>query len=460
MLLVRDMKDRFDEGEMVVLNVDEVDVHSVASLLKQYLRELPECLIPYRFYQTFMNIAMSFQDSKSNEDKRGLVQELQGLMVDLPKVNYNLLKHLCQFLSKVASFTDINKMTALNLATVFGPNIIRHPQMEDNPEIFMLTTADISQQLAFMLINYSDQIFTMTYDNSSSSVPVDDLLKLDCDDIPIGDILQPLNPTASFEKQLVSKTGGIDELSNIVFEQRGDRRARSFQRDINFMDEAFLLQTPELPNLKLQIQPPAPASPKSADTSPVSKQQPSFCADGKPIPPLRRKYTRKKPLAGKTSLDSAASSEHSDSEKSLTSIDDTDSNRPDSNFDSYSKPMNDTDTPNTVILELQQKLETMNADYESLQVRFDHLNASKAKSDDRVKSLSSQLSKIQSQYDDHIRTMEEKHKAKTEEMCQKLDEERSRLDQALKKVVELQTVVKDYELQYGSMQSMLPPLYQ
>ena len=69
MLLVRDLKDRFDEGEKVLLQPDDVDVHSVASLLKQYLRELPECLIPYKCYQEFMNIAMRFQDSKCANNK-------------------------------------------------------------------------------------------------------------------------------------------------------------------------------------------------------------------------------------------------------------------------------------------------------------------------------------------------------------------------------------------------------
>lgn len=77
-------------------------------------------------------------------------------MESLPLVNYNLLKYICRylelhivqiishfslylwiktdfsfrFLDEVQSYSGVNKMTVQNLATVFGPNILR-PKVED-----------------------------------------------------------------------------------------------------------------------------------------------------------------------------------------------------------------------------------------------------------------------------------------------------------------------------------------
>lgn len=84
------------------------------------------------------------------------MKELKQLVESLPPVNYNLLKYICRclplpeclvrivaepsrdiyiflfgrFLDEVQSYSGVNKMTVQNLATVFGPNILR-PKVED-----------------------------------------------------------------------------------------------------------------------------------------------------------------------------------------------------------------------------------------------------------------------------------------------------------------------------------------
>lgn len=84
------------------------------------------------------------------------MKELKQLVQSLPPVNYNLLKYICRcllptdcliqtvtmaasrsirvvlgrFLDEVQSYSGVNKMTVQNLATVFGPNILR-PKVED-----------------------------------------------------------------------------------------------------------------------------------------------------------------------------------------------------------------------------------------------------------------------------------------------------------------------------------------
>lgn len=442
MLLVRDLKDRFDEGEKVMFNIEEIDIHSVASLLKQYLRELPECLIPYKLYQRFMNIAMNFQKTEGNDNKLEQVRDLRAAMADLPKDNYITLKYLCNFLHKVSDKTSVNKMTAQNLARVFGPNIIRHPHMDDNPEIFMLTTGDISEQLAYMMINFDNKIFTIEFDSGRKSavVAVDDLLKIDSVSLDSA-ILQPT---------VGNDSTGLQDLSDIVFEQRRDRRARSFKADLNIqiaLTNSFSADADV-------------TSPKSADTSPTtvhsldimsSKPVAKFGADGKPIAPLRRKYTRKHPALNATNSNDSVTSERSGSDNSLDST---------GEYTNHTHRVTSSSSePNTAMIELQQKLEAVSADYKSLGMRFDNLNASKARADDRVKNLSAEMSKIQSRYETHIKNLETKHKSQVNDICGKLEEERVTRADAVQKIVDLQKTLHNYQMHYGDIKDKLPPLY-
>ena len=46
------------------------------------------------------------------------------MLSKLPEVNYSVLKYLMEFLSTVTEHSFLNKMTASNLAIVFGPNLV------------------------------------------------------------------------------------------------------------------------------------------------------------------------------------------------------------------------------------------------------------------------------------------------------------------------------------------------
>lgn len=429
MVLVRELKDKFDEGEQVALKSDDMDVHSVASLLKQYLRELPECLIPYRHYQEYMNIAMRFQGTAKSEDKMEQVDTLRASVASLPPDNYNVLKCLCRFLKEVDSKTHINKMTALNLATVFGPNIIRHPNMEDNPEIFMLTTADISQQLAFMLINHSDQIFTINFETDGKSVPVavDDLLNIGDEDI--NSTLSPL----PFSKPI--EPTAIDELSDIKFEQRGDRRARSIQAN-EWMSVELQLNNPDSETSSTH---------SYSDDSPRETKPPlQLGEDGKPIPPMRRKFKR-----GALK-----------NEKCETSLKDSDNSkgREVDNFENKIDGVK-SEQPSSEVVKLQDRIKQLEDLYDQLKFKYDELYQKKSRCDDNIKTLSAENSRIQSRYEEHIKNLETKHKAHMQELCAKLDKESASRAECVEKIVELKAKIHSYELQHGSIGNSVSDIY-
>uniref|UniRef100_A0A673IX88 Rho GTPase-activating protein 22-like n=1 Tax=Sinocyclocheilus rhinocerous TaxID=307959 RepID=A0A673IX88_9TELE len=118
--LVKELQEAFDCGDKPQFD-SNTDVHTVASLLKLYLRELPEPVVPFCKYEDFLNCAQLLAKDE---------EELGKLVTTLPAANYNLLKYICKFLDEVQSHAHENKMGVQNLATVFGPNILR-PKLED-----------------------------------------------------------------------------------------------------------------------------------------------------------------------------------------------------------------------------------------------------------------------------------------------------------------------------------------
>nr|XP_033770604.1 rho GTPase-activating protein 24 isoform X2 [Geotrypetes seraphini] len=148
--LVKELQDAFDCGEKPSFD-SNTDVHTVTSLLKLYLRELPEPVIPFFKYEEFLSCAKLL----SKEEESGM-KELVKQVKDLPPANYNLLLYICRFLDEVQSYSGINKMSVQNLATVFGPNILR-PKVE-NPLTIMEGTV-VVQQLMSVMISEHERLF-------------------------------------------------------------------------------------------------------------------------------------------------------------------------------------------------------------------------------------------------------------------------------------------------------------
>ncbi|CAB1338026.1 unnamed protein product [Coregonus sp. 'balchen'] len=149
--LVKDLQEAFDCGDKPLFD-SNTDIHTVASLLKLYLRELPEPVVPFSKYEDFLSCAQLLA-----KDAEVGVQELGKQVSNLPPANYNLLKYICKFLDEVQSHAIKNKMSVQNLATVFGPNILR-PKMED-PVVIMEGTS-LVQSLMTVLISEHKRLYS------------------------------------------------------------------------------------------------------------------------------------------------------------------------------------------------------------------------------------------------------------------------------------------------------------
>ncbi|XP_071315581.1 active breakpoint cluster region-related protein isoform X2 [Trachinotus anak] len=120
-----------------VTRLRSMEVNAVSGVLKLYFRELPEPLIPAELFQSLAT-ALDIQDMNAR-----LVSML-SLLQSCPDTNRHTFLYLMHHLQRVSEKQDINKMSLLNLATVFGPSLLRPPVAglgHDGP------TVDISQEV-------------------------------------------------------------------------------------------------------------------------------------------------------------------------------------------------------------------------------------------------------------------------------------------------------------------------
>ncbi|EHK97504.1 putative RHO GTPase-activating protein RGD1 [Glarea lozoyensis 74030] len=87
------------------------DVNSVAGLLKQFFRDLPDPLLTVEHYAGFIEAAIR-RDS------------LHAIINSLPDPNYATLRALTLHLNRVCEHSNANRMNASNIAIVFGPTLM------------------------------------------------------------------------------------------------------------------------------------------------------------------------------------------------------------------------------------------------------------------------------------------------------------------------------------------------
>ncbi|XP_008145734.2 rho GTPase-activating protein 25 [Eptesicus fuscus] len=153
--LVKQLRDAFDAGERPSFDRD-TDVHTVASLLKLYLRDLPEPVVPWSQYEGFLLCGQLM-----NADEAKAQQELMKQLSTLPRDNYSLLSYICRFLHEIQLNCAVNKMSVDNLATVIGVNLIRS-KVED-PAVIMRGTPQI-QRVMTMMIRDHEVLFPKSKD--------------------------------------------------------------------------------------------------------------------------------------------------------------------------------------------------------------------------------------------------------------------------------------------------------
>jgi Rho GTPase-activating protein RGD1 len=110
------------------------DVNSMAGLLKQFFRELPDPLLTAEHYQGFIDAASKWLGFKcmgiflanqiETEDDLVRRDSLHAIINSLPDPNYATLRALVLHLNRVQENSSANRMSVSNLAIVFGPTLM------------------------------------------------------------------------------------------------------------------------------------------------------------------------------------------------------------------------------------------------------------------------------------------------------------------------------------------------
>lgn len=100
------------------VDFEKYQVHVLASVLKSFLREMPEPLLTFECYENFITAA-------NLDDSQDRVTTLYDILKKLPPTNYDLMERLMFHLARVALHEDSNRMSAASLAIVFAPCVLR-----------------------------------------------------------------------------------------------------------------------------------------------------------------------------------------------------------------------------------------------------------------------------------------------------------------------------------------------
>ncbi|XP_075405540.1 GEM-interacting protein [Tenrec ecaudatus] len=158
----------FENGRALV-ELSGNSPHDVSGVLKRFLQELNDSVVPFHLYDAFISLAKTLHaDLRDSPEAPSpsfeVIRSLKTLLAQLPYSNYNTLRHLVAHLFRVAAQFEENKMSANNLGIVFGPTLLRPPGCPGaagaGPVACLLDSGHQAQLVEFLIVHY-EQIFGM-----------------------------------------------------------------------------------------------------------------------------------------------------------------------------------------------------------------------------------------------------------------------------------------------------------
>ena len=259
--------DRYGKG----LDWTGYTVHDAANILRRYLNQLPEPIVPLEFYERFREPLRSYQSRPTENgeahsidmsvDQHGsAVVAYQKLITELPPLNRQLLLYILDLLAVFASKSDLNRMTAANLAAIFQPGIISHPNHDMAPTEYRLS----QDVLIFLIENQDNFLIGMT------GTGVDEKTKAEVE----SGAPSVRSPKSNIGRSASNASGGADSLR-----KSGVRRNVSVSSHNSRGDRGSPgVSSPGTPTGHSQFQPnPGPGGIARSNTVP-SKRSPAIAA--------------------------------------------------------------------------------------------------------------------------------------------------------------------------------------
>ncbi|XP_034147286.1 rho GTPase-activating protein 29 isoform X1 [Esox lucius] len=211
----------FENGKDLV-ELSDLSPHDIGNVLKLYLRQLPEPLILYRFYNEFIGLAKECQrviieekaaaralqnqeqgkpgdeqpqpggpqpclegeqpPLRTSQPEGGLelpkqpsiklnrvVFKIRDLLRQLPSAHYRTLRFLTAHLHRVTEQSEENKMTASNLGIIFGPTLVKPRQTDAEVSLSSLVDYPYQALMVELMVRHFEMIFDVASPSSPSS---------------------------------------------------------------------------------------------------------------------------------------------------------------------------------------------------------------------------------------------------------------------------------------------------
>ncbi|XP_036441862.1 unconventional myosin-IXAa isoform X2 [Colossoma macropomum] len=120
---VKELKQALDT-DVNSVNLDEFNIHVIASVFKQWLRDLPNPLMTFELYEEFLRVM-------GLPDKKEVVRGVYSVVDQLSRTHLYTLERLIFHLVRIALQEETNRMSANALAIVFAPCVLRCPDTID-----------------------------------------------------------------------------------------------------------------------------------------------------------------------------------------------------------------------------------------------------------------------------------------------------------------------------------------
>lgn len=213
-----DSPDRYGKG----LDWTGYTVHDAANILRRYLNQLPQPIVPLTFYERCRDPLRSHQ-AQAVGDMEAQAQDVgdfnhdaaittyQRLITELPPLNRQLLLYILDLLAVFASKSEHNRMTSANLAAIFQPGMLSHPSHDMEPPEYRL-----SQDVIIFLIENQDNFLV----GMSGTAADDKTVK----EVQSGIQRQPITPTRLSQAGLGRSSSNASAGADSLRKQGGVRR--------------------------------------------------------------------------------------------------------------------------------------------------------------------------------------------------------------------------------------------
>ncbi|XP_040921496.1 rho GTPase-activating protein 29 isoform X2 [Toxotes jaculatrix] len=180
----------FENGKDLV-ELSDLYPHDISNVLKLYLRQLPEPLILFRFYNNFIGLAKESQSiiveelealrlsptpvapAQVSVELNRVLFKIKDLLKQLPPAHYKTLQFLIEHLHRVTERSEENKMTASNLGIIFGPTLIKPRQADAEVSLSSLVDYPYQALIVELLIRHYQMVFDTPLSPLSSTSPTE-----------------------------------------------------------------------------------------------------------------------------------------------------------------------------------------------------------------------------------------------------------------------------------------------